>query len=430
MSAHNRYFLNTAIRIADKQLETKIDAPIWKERVKQLVKYIQSNEERFIKDLDGGLYVGPAGVGYAFHYIFNVQQLEFTENEKNQLLQFATKLVDINLNYYQNADVIRDRKNLLGFLTGAAGVYAVAAAISFTTRSETHIQTHLSKFSSLSEHLLPVQVHRCGSDEMFVGRAGYICAALWLKSISSRLDVIPVDTLYKLCDAIVSSGREHSRSRRNNAQQPSPPLMYAYYKTEYLGAAHGLCAILQMLISVPGYLQQTSQDVAGDIKASIDYILSIQTAEGNIPCAMDEAPPYPQRQAEHDLVHWCHGAPGVVYLFAKAYLVLNDVKYLDAALRCGDCVWKKGLLKKGPGICHGVAGSGYVFLLLYRLTNDKKHMGRAIYFSEFMYTEEFNRGSRQPDCPFSLYEGLAGTLCYLTDLLQPNKSTFPFFDVF
>ena len=31
------------------------------------------------------------------------------------------------------------------------------------------------------------------------------------------------------------------------------PLMYAYHGTEYLGAAHGLCSILQMFLTVPGY---------------------------------------------------------------------------------------------------------------------------------------------------------------------------------
>merc|ERR1712012_143191 len=144
---------------------------------------------------------------------------------------------------------------------------------------------------------------------------------------------------------------------------------------------------------------------------------------------MDEAPPYPQRQAEHDLVHWCHGAPGVVYLFAKAYLVLNDVKYLDAALRCGDCVWKKGLLKKGPGICHGVAGSGYVFLLLYRLTGEDMYLYRAERFGSFIFTEQFMNEARCPDRPFSLFEGWAGTACFLNDLLQPDAAEFPFSDV-
>ena len=86
--------------------------------------------------------------------------------------------------------------------------------------------------------------------------------------------------------------------------------------------------------------------------------------------------------------------------------------------------------QKGPGICHGVAGSGYVFLLLFRMTNDKKYLSRAISFADFMYTDQFNRGARQPDCPFSLYEGTAGTMCYLADLLTPEKSAFPFLDIF
>ena len=72
------------------------------------------------------------------------------------------------------------------------------------------------------------------------------------------------------------------------------------------------------------------------------------------------------RSESEELVHWCHGAPGVVYLLVRAYLVWNEEKYLTGALKCGECLWNKGLLKKGPGICHGVAGSGYVFLLLHR----------------------------------------------------------------
>ena len=52
--------------------------------------------------------------------------------------------------------------------------------------------------------------------------------------------------------------------------------MYSYYDTEYLGAAHGLCAILQMLLTVPGYLEQCSQDYIQDIKGSVDFLLDMQ----------------------------------------------------------------------------------------------------------------------------------------------------------
>ena len=40
---------------------------------------------------------------------------------------------------------------------------------------------------------------------------------------------------------------------------------------------------------------------------------------------------------------------GIIYLFAKAYKVWLDEKYLDVCFRIGELTWQKGLLKKGPG---------------------------------------------------------------------------------
>jgi membrane transport protein XK len=120
---------------------------------------------------------------------------------------------------------------------------------------------------------------------------------------------------------------------------------------------------------------------------------------------------------------------GIVYLFAKAYLYYKDARYLDACLRCGELTWQRGLLRKGPGICHGIAGSGYVFLLLYRLTGNEQHYHRALHFAGFMQTTEFQQ-ARTPDTPYSLYEGIAGTICFLTDVMQPHRAHFPFFNVF
>lgn len=41
---------------------------------------------------------------------------------------------------------------------------------------------------------------------------------------------------------------------------------------------------------------------------------------------------------------------GVVYLMGKAYLTWTEDKYLQSCLKCGEVVWNKGLLKKGPGM--------------------------------------------------------------------------------
>lgn len=78
------------------------------------------------------------------------------------------------------------------------------------------------------------------------------------------------------------------------------------------------------------------------------------------------------------LVQWCHGAPGFVYLFVRAYEITGNNSYIERALAAGDVIWERGILTKGYGLCHGTAGNGYVFLRLYRVTNDQKWLHRAI----------------------------------------------------
>jgi hypothetical protein len=121
---------------------------------------------------------------------------------------------------------------------------------------------------------------------------------------------------------------------------------------------------------------------------------------------------------------------GIIYLFAKAHLLWpSDGRYLSACERFAELTWRQGLLKKGPGICHGVAGSGYVFLLMYRITGELRYLYQANKFAEFLQDPEFLKGARTPDSPWSLYEGAAGTVCFVVDLMQPQKAEFPFFDV-
>ena len=71
--------------------------------------------------------------------------------------------------------------------------------------------------------------------------------------------------------------------------------------------------------------------------------------------------------------------------------------------------------------------------MLYRITNDEKHLRRARQFAAFMQTEEFKAHSRVPDAPHSLFEGIAGTACFLADLVNPTETgsaAFPFMDMF
>ncbi|KAG7278691.1 hypothetical protein CRUP_030085 [Coryphaenoides rupestris] len=108
--------------------------------------------------------------------------------------------------------------------------------------------------------------------------------------------------------------------------------------------------------------------------------------------------------------------------------VFKDDKYLKDAVDCGEVIWQRGLLRKGYGICHGTAGNGYAFLSLYRLTQDKKYLYRACKFAEWCLGYG-THGCRIPDRPYSLFEGMAGAIHYLSEIATPGDSCFPAFEL-
>ncbi|CAI6347968.1 unnamed protein product [Macrosiphum euphorbiae] len=402
-----RYFKNVYLDCQGVDSSTSYD--FWKDNVYCLMERVSQNTS---SSSDNDLYTGTTGIAYMFYH------LSTSEGFKNNSTELLNKAVAVSRLTGHNLS----EKYSSQFICGNAGVNAVNAAIYHQIGDEKSAEMYLECFKNGLAVCKPINFFKPGGDELFVGRAGYLYGILWLEKVFNRKIIADLDII-QLCLTIVESGRNYSKKKRSIF-----PLMYSYYNTEYLGAAHGLCTILQVLISFPCFIEK-EQKAMEDIKTCIDILITLQTTSGNFPCAMDELNSR-KRPDSDELVHWCHGAPGVIYLLAKAYLVFKEPSYLECCLKCGDLVWTKGLLKKGPGLCHGIAGNGYVFLLLYRLTGDKKHLNRAVQFGKFIFTDECIQGSRRPDNLYSLYEGLAGTVCYLSDLTQPEKASFPFLDVF
>lgn len=396
--------------VAGGQVDVK--KQFWKEQIVSLTKSITAGMPATLDRCDGGLYVGNAGVAYMFYYLANHEDFA---DMKPALLDQSMMYLKVSLEYAKKSG----SGDATSFILGEAGVDAIASLIYQLIGDTKTANKYEAKYAAIGEKCLPIDFLRCGSDELFVGRAGYLCGAMNLHKKLGR-KVVSDDLIKKLCSVIIQSGQRYV------GKKPHMPLMYAYYKTEYLGAAHGLSSILQMLLSFPSFLK-SHPDAESLVHSAVDFMLTLEQDNFNYPPAMDEVGV--RRPDSEELVHWCHGAPGVVYLLARAYKYFGDEKYLQACLRCGELTWQKGLLKKGPGICHGIAGSGYVFLLLYRLTGDPKHLHRAVKFAEFLTTPMFQQHARTPDSPYSLYEGWAGTVCFLADLLQPQKAEFPLFDV-
>jgi hypothetical protein len=95
-------------------------------------------------------------------------------------------------------------------------------------------------------------------------------------------------------------------------------------------------------------------------------------------------------------------------LLAWQVLGGGDGSYLAAALRAGEVVWQRGLLKKGPGLCHGVSGNALALLRLYKATGDSMWLQRAQQYAAFLTSDAGRAGWLTPDHPASLFEGLGG----------------------
>ncbi|KAL1391515.1 hypothetical protein pipiens_012320 [Culex pipiens pipiens] len=278
------------------------------------------------------------------------------------------------------------------FLCGNAGVAAVSAVIAHDLGEQDEAQRELHRFRE--GHSVAVS-GGYDADEILVGRAGYLSGAFWLNQVLPAKPIKRAE-IEAVCTVLLKRGREYAKARRC-----AVPLMYEYHESDYLGAAHGFW---------PTFVDP------------VEAFLQIQDEDGNFPTRLIGS--------DKKLIHWCHGCSGAIYLLAKAYLVFKEEKYLAGCRKCADSIWRHGLLYKGPGICHGVSGNGYAFLLMYRLTGEKRYLYRAGKFAEFLTAECFVANARTPDRPFSLYEGLAGTVCFLADLLEPSQASFPFMDVF
>jgi len=229
------------------------------------------------------------------------------------------------------------------------------------------------------------------ADEWLYGRVGFLRALLELRREGRAVPGLD-EAIRRVVAATLASGRRHG----------GDGLRYAWHGKEYVGAAHGYAGILYLL------LKAGCRDPA--LRAMSDKLRGLETREGNWPSSLPDA--------RSKLVHFCHGAPGVVFAMAEAHRVYGDEAFRDACLRGAETVWQYGLLTKGPGLCHGVAGNGYALLAAYRVSRDPRWLHRAVVFGTCIGDDGVCARQRTPDNPFSLFEGLAGSACFLRDLRE------------
>ena len=89
----------------------------------------------------------------------------------------------------------------------------------------------VQQFLEMGQLLQPNQtLLRHGANELFVGRAGYLCMARWMEKMLGKC-VLSSNLAEVLFNTIVTEGRSYSREHRSLQS----PLMYSYYGAECLG---------------------------------------------------------------------------------------------------------------------------------------------------------------------------------------------------
>ncbi|CAD5116345.1 DgyrCDS5245 [Dimorphilus gyrociliatus] len=334
---------------------------------------------------DCSVYTGVSGIALLYVRLYDI-------GIRPDGLQTALKFVEPCLQKLKNAKA--------SFLCGDSGPLCVAALVYKRLNN-------VDKYESCVNQLINLRAIAMKGDtpdEILSGRAGYLYSLLFIKE---RVTSVDEELIRSIVKEIVRSGRSYG-----DPDSLGVSLMFEWHGKRYLGAAHGVSGIISMLFK--SGLVDSRQ-----LSKEVDCLRALQFKSGNYPSSLPIG--------SDKLVHWCHGSPGFTFMFVEAYRKTGAECHLKSAVDCAESIWRMGLLRKGYGLCHGIAGNAYALLTVYQTTQDIKYLHRAAKFAEFCF-DYGKHGCKQPDRPYSLFEGLAGTIYFLVELLEPMSAKFPSFD--
>ncbi|KAF8154723.1 hypothetical protein B0H34DRAFT_534833 [Crassisporium funariophilum] len=311
--------------------------------------------------------------------------------------------------------------------------------------------------------------------EVLYGRAGLLYALLYLRQERERIstdaqtnipedefsalrDLLSDETISLLVDSIMARGKHGSQvllkdSRTRHGVISVPPLMWKWHGKRYLGGAHGVAGILQIVLNCPF---SALQKHITPITETLMWLINCQDVSGNWPTkyGSENGSRTPSGASSKDLVQyvapfrknleicllllsrWCHGASGMIILLSTALRVFGNhsgiipsqdtvkERIRTSVRRASSLVYERGLLCKGVGLCHGTAGSVYALLGASSALDtapDREWLKKAAHLAYLAtYHEEMTSCRRMvvPDRRWSLYEGLAGMCCAWAEVLR------------
>ncbi|HVJ63710.1 MAG TPA: LanC-like protein [Bdellovibrionota bacterium] len=189
----------------------------------------------------------------------------------------------------------------------------------------------------------------------------------------------------------------------------------------FVGAAHGSAGNFGVLIRVLRDLGETNtvRELIHDAETFLRAYSRVQGEFANWPRGTDES-----EYSTLLVVHWCHGATGMVTDVSGSITAEESPSLDELFLKAANLVWRAGPLEKGPSLCHGTAGSGLACLKMFERTRAELWLERARGLAMFAIKQYRSELALFGQARFSLWTGDLGLAIFLRDVLN-KEGTLP-----
>lgn len=342
-------------------------------------------------------YMGATGVVWALNNLTNFYKInpEIT----------CSVLIEIILKEHLNLSGKEPYEDRGSFFVGEAGIRLVKQIISPCLTNEEQLKQLIeSKFNS-------------SENELLYGLPGCLLMVNFLYERFQNPEYLTLQN--KVMEKLLATREIDERSGAliwvQNFQE---------VKIKYLGAAHGTIGNYSILLKI--LRKKNTQSHRKSIIQNIERLLEFYAR------AEDDKCNWPAKMATDStanlLVHWCHGATGIVTELATE-ITAEESSIVDQLLiKAGNLIWQAGPLEKGTSLCHGTSGSGMAFLKLYERTNDLLWLQRAQAFAMYSIDQYKKENLEAGQARFSLWTGDLGLALFLRDTLL-KKARMPGIDI-
>ena len=374
--------------------------------------------------IDITMYTGTCGNIYIQWRLYEMYKKREDKPNREKRLDSALAAFKINEALYKKYNKPEERKRRTpAFFMGEPGLYTLGAILNREKEDMKETERCFKKVIGDLE----MCSFSTSEDELLYGNAGYLyCLLLLFKTdpikFECRKPIVEVVNLLKKSGEKIIDGKGI--------------LSYRFPRkkgNEYLGGAHGTFGIVYILLKAVEIVEELKKDkeLMMLLESTCDQLLTLQTKAGNFPTTLNSK--------KGDLVHFCHGAPGLIPTLLEAHKTFDKKVYLKSALTAGEVVWKRGILFKGNSLCHGIAGNAYFLHSLYRYTEDLMWKHRFFCFLDATWNESIQQQAStyddpgrkvtgMPDSPYSLMEGMGGTVVFYADVIS-GKMLFPGYEL-